>query len=170
MSPISPEQKEELMREIAANRARQEAITRVERFEAGEFAIELVAEPNEPAADDASFQAELREFGRTLSQANVDHSQLAIAFDSVESMGYPLPEFVVGLQALATPAALSALSGALGAWLQARYGRKVRLKIGDIEAEGRSLAEVEKLLALAAKFKDAHPDLGAHISKEDSGD
>jgi hypothetical protein len=33
---------------------------------------------------------------------------------------------------------LAAVGVAVAAWLQARYGRKARLKIGDIEAEARS--------------------------------
>jgi hypothetical protein len=41
----------------------------------------------------------------------------------------------------------------VGAWLQARYGRKVRLKIGDIEAEARDAAEIEELLRQAEKVR-----------------
>jgi hypothetical protein len=37
----------------------------------------------------------------------------------------------------------------VGAWLNARYGRKVRLEIGDIKAEASTVKEVEALLALA---------------------
>lgn len=50
------------------------------------------------------------------------------------------------------PGVIAALSAVLGAWLQARYGRKVRLRIGDIEAEGRNLEEVDALLKRAADF------------------
>jgi hypothetical protein len=42
MSPISAEQKAEILAELAANRARQAALTAKQRFEAGEFSIELV--------------------------------------------------------------------------------------------------------------------------------
>jgi len=41
----------------------------------------------------------------------------------------------------------------LGAWLTARYGRSVRLKIGDVEAQARTVEEVEKLLDSAKKFQ-----------------
>ena len=50
--------------------------------------------------------------------------------------------------ALATP-----LAAALGAWLKERYGRKVRLKVGDVEAEASTAEEVEKLLAKAQELK-----------------
>ena len=154
MSPISPEQKAELMRDIAANRARQEAMTRKQRFEAGEFAIELDPAPGEPAGADEAFQEALQQFAAALHEAGVRHSQLAIAFDSADAHGYPLPEFILAIKSLATPAVLSALAGATGAWVQAKLGRKVRLKIGEIEAEGRSVAEVEKLLAAAVRFQE----------------
>ena len=49
--------------------------------------------------------------------------------------------------------ALPALAGILGAWLHARYGRKVRLKIGDIEAEAQTAEEVEKLLDKAHEIQ-----------------
>jgi hypothetical protein len=41
------------------------------------------------------------------------------------------------------------LSTAVGVWLHARYGRKVRIKIGDVEVEGQSFDEVEKGLEKA---------------------
>ena len=49
--------------------------------------------------------------------------------------------------------ALPALAGILGVWLHARYGRKVPLKIGDIEAEAQTAEEVEKLLDTAHEIQ-----------------
>jgi hypothetical protein len=46
----------------------------------------------------------------------------------------------------------------MGAVLQARYGRKVRIKIGDVEAEGRNVEEIEALLKLAHDFQNAPPE------------
>jgi len=154
VSPISPEQKAELMRDIAANRARQEAMSRRQRFEAGEFTIELDPAPGESDGADEAFQEALHQFSRQLNDAGAGFKQRAIAFDSVDALGYPLPEFVLAIKSLATPAVLTALAGATGAWVQAKLGRKVRLKIGEIEAEGRSVAEVEKLLAAAVRFQE----------------
>ncbi len=45
------------------------------------------------------------------------------------------------------------LGTALGAWLHARYGRKVRLKIGEIEAEAQTPEEVEKLILQAVEIQ-----------------
>ena len=48
------------------------------------------------------------------------------------------------------------VTAAAGAWLHAKYGRKVRLKIGDIEAEAQSVEEVEKLIARAQEIQQAN--------------
>jgi hypothetical protein len=150
---LSPEQEAELMCEFAANRARQKAITRRQRLEAGEFAIELEPAPGEPDGADVTFQESLHQFMAALREGGVRYKQLAIAFDSVDAHGYPLPEFLLAIKSLATPAVLSALAGATGMWVQAKLGRKVRLKVGEVEAEGRSVDEVEELLAVALKFQ-----------------
>jgi hypothetical protein len=41
----------------------------------------------------------------------------------------------------------------LGAWLTARYGRKAQVKIGDVEAEAATVADVEALLRRAEEFR-----------------
>ena len=41
----------------------------------------------------------------------------------------------------------------VGAWLHAKYVRKVRLKVGDIEAEAQTVKQVRNLLALADEFQ-----------------
>ncbi|MFL9936924.1 hypothetical protein P0D88_50130 [Paraburkholderia sp. RL18-103-BIB-C] len=46
----------------------------------------------------------------------------------------------------------------MGAWITARYGRKVRLKIGDVEVEARSIEEVDQLLQRARAFKTAQTE------------
>lgn len=52
------------------------------------------------------------------------------------------------------------LTGILGAWLQSKTGRKVRLKVGDVEVEARTVSEAEKLLerAQALQTKQKSPE------------
>jgi hypothetical protein len=50
-------------------------------------------------------------------------------------------------------AVVPALCAALGAWLGSRNGRKVRIKIGDIEAEAQTREDVEALLARAQEIQ-----------------
>ena len=63
-------------------------------------------------------------------------------------------EFVLQLAATVAPL-VGVLGTALGAWLHARYGRKVRLRIGDIEAEGQNIDDVNALLRRAVEFQQA---------------
>ncbi|HEY3620011.1 MAG TPA: hypothetical protein VGK96_24650 [Candidatus Sulfotelmatobacter sp.] len=55
------------------------------------------------------------------------------------------------------PPVIAAVAAVAGAWVQARYGRKVRLKFGDVEAEGRTPAEIEELLKRIAEFRETKP-------------
>lgn len=158
MSALTPEQQERIAKDMAANRVKQDALTRKERFEAGEFSLDLVRAAADPSENDPEFQKELSRFGAALRDAGVPYSQSAIAFDSVEGLGYPLPEFILAMKVLGPPA-IAALATAAGAWVQARYGRKARLKIGDIEAEARTPEEIKGLLQLAKQFQaDNSPD------------
>ena len=113
---------------------------------------------------DPEFQAELSEFSKSLHSAGLKVSQRGMAFDSAEFLGYPLPEFTVSLAQTVGPALLGAVGVALGAWLKGRYGRKARVKIGDVEAEAQTIEEVGALLVKIQEFqilqenKQSHPD------------
>jgi hypothetical protein len=115
--------------------------------------IEIVLRraPDDPPENAPEFQEELREFSKSLHAAGVTYSQRAMAFDAIDAVGYPLPEFLVTLG----PPIIAAAAALCGGWVQARYGRKVRLKIGDVEAEGRTVEEIESLLKRAAEFRDS---------------
>jgi hypothetical protein len=68
--------------------------------------------------------------------------------DSVDAVGGFTGEFVALVKTLGPPGI-----AALGGWVAGRSGRKVRLKIGDVEAEAGTREEVEKLLAMARDHK-----------------
>ncbi len=158
MASSTPEQQERIAKDMAANRAKQDALTRKERIEAGEFSLDLMRTANDPPENDPEFQNELSRFGAALRDAGIPYSQTAVAFDAIDAHGYPLPEFIIAMKVLG-PAAIAALATAAGAWIQARYGRKARLKIGDIEAEARTPEEIKGLLQLAKQFQaDNSPD------------
>lgn len=112
--------------------------------------IDLQRAHDDASENDPQFQEELRGFSHSLRTAGVAFSQRAMAFDSVDALGFPLAEFVIKTL---SPAVVPAAAAVCGAWVQARYGRKVRLKIGDVEAEGRTTAEIETLLGQAANFR-----------------
>jgi hypothetical protein len=112
--------------------------------------IDLQRAPDDASVNEPGFQNELREFSKSLRTAGVTFSQRAMAFDSVDALGFPLAEFVIKTL---SPAVIPAAAAVCGAWVQARYGRKVRLKIGDVEAEGRTTKEIENLLRQAESFR-----------------
>ena len=51
--------------------------------------------------------------------------------------------------------AITPLASLLGGWLIARSGRKVRLKIGDVEAEARTLKRLKSFSNTPIKFNRA---------------
>lgn len=111
--------------------------------------INLLASADDPAVSDEEYQLELRDFSSALSEAGVTFSQRAMAFDAAHAMGYPLGEYFLSLAGIAAPA----IGVAVGAWIQGRAGRKVKLKVGDIEIEAASQEEVEALLNKALEVK-----------------
>jgi hypothetical protein len=146
--PLTPEQLEEIARIVAANRAMQEAMSAAERKREGGVELLLERASDDLRENDPAFQEELNAFAEALRATGLEHSQYGIAFDAVEGGGYPLAQFAI----VVVPPVVAA-AGVCGAWVQARYGRKVRLKIGDVEAEGRTVKEIESLLKQASDFQ-----------------
>jgi len=114
-----------------------------------EITVHLQRSPDDPRVNQPEFQQELSEFSQSLRAAGVTSSQRAMAFDSIDAVGFPLPEFVIVLG----PAIVTALGVACVAWIQGRNGRKIRLKVGDVEAEARTPEEIDGLLASAVNFR-----------------
>ena len=66
-----------------------------------------------------------------------------------------VPPHLVHLLTAAVPVLQSTLATVVGAWLHERYGRKVRIKVGDTETEAASMAEAEKGFELARQARQA---------------
>ena len=116
-----------------------------------EVEIRLKRAADDPEVRDEVFQQELRDFARGLRLAGLRYSQRAMAFDSAAMLGYPLAEFVV--KELGPPA-IAALATLVGTWIGGRNGRKVRLKVGDVEVEARTIEEVRSLLEQADAMRE----------------
>jgi hypothetical protein len=106
------------------------------------------------APDDAAFtgegQGEAEKFDAALRRRRLQVTAIAVG----SGPGILTGQFLVTLG----PPAIAAIAAVAGAWVQARYGRKVRLKVGDIEAEARTTEEIETLLRRAAEFRDGKRD------------
>jgi len=151
MSPLTSEQRGEIAEAFATNRRAQEALSAAQRKREGGVELLLERSSDDPQENAPVFQEELSGFTKALGATGASYSQHAIAFDAIDGGGYPLAQFAIVIG----PPAIAAAAAVCGAWVQARYGRKVRLKIGDVEAEGRTIKEIESLLVRAAEFQNA---------------
>lgn len=99
------------------------------------------------------------EFRTILKEQDIKYSERMFFRDSVDSGGITLlGEFTILAKVLG-PVAI----GAIGHWVVAKQGRKVRVKMGDIEAEAASVEEVKELLALV------HKQSAVEANGEDTG-
>ncbi|GAA0574608.1 hypothetical protein GCM10009416_11640 [Craurococcus roseus] len=117
--------------------------------------IELTLLPaaDDPAPDGADYQAALWAADRTLREHGVKASSSMFRQDDAETPAIHLGQMVVKLGPYVAPA----LAAVIGVWVQARFGRKARLKVGDVEAEARTPEEVAQLLELVPEIRDSKP-------------
>jgi hypothetical protein len=106
-----------------------------------------------PAADDPygltpAYQQELRGFEQAFRGEGLP---IAAKPALAKMAGGPFlsGEFVLKLADKIGPPLIAAIAG----WLHGRSGRKVRLKIGDVEVEAPTMKEVEKLVALVSEIQ-----------------
>ena len=102
-----------------------------------------------PAAEDGSresvaMQTEFWGLTHALQARGLKVSTHVFVMDSVGGGMTNLGELTIDLARDFAPA----VTAILGAWAQARFGRRVRLKVGDIEAEAKTIEEIQELLDL----------------------
>lgn len=61
----------------------------------------------------------------------------------------PLPYLGEFITKVLQPSAVTGLAGLIGAWMQVRRGRKVRVRVGNMEVDASTADEVESLLEKA---------------------
>jgi hypothetical protein len=111
--------------------------------------LTLAGAPGEPAFTSEG-QAEAEKFDADLRRQRLEVTALAVG----SGPGILTGQFLVTLG----PAVIAAIAAVAGAWVHARYGRKVRLKVGDIEAEARTTEEIEALLRHAVELRNGKRD------------
>jgi len=106
--------------------------------------IAALPAPDEPSKFTDEYQRGLRAFESVFNDQGIwIHAEQALA-------KFAAGPFLSGEFALKLAATVGPVIGtAAGAWLHARYGRKVRLKVGEVEAEAQTVEEVERLIARA---------------------
>lgn len=118
-------------------------------MDAPELKLTLIPAPDDPSLKAPEYQAGLRQFKQSLNSQGVE--VIAVEIHEFSAIGFSgaAGEYSIKLAAIVGPV----LGTAIGAWLHARYGRKVRLKIGEVEAEAQTVEEVEKLLDRAQEIQ-----------------
>lgn len=114
-----------------------------------ELSLRLIPAPDDLARFGADYQAELRQFKGQLKAASVDADTRFAVFDSPGTVGGMTGEFLIPAAQIIVPA----LSVAAVAWMNGRAGRKLRLKVGDIELEASTQEDIDLLLAKALELK-----------------
>lgn len=89
---------------------------------------------------------DLGDFRALLKEHDIKFSERVFFRDSADSGMTFLGEFMVIGKELGGHIIVGVC-----AWLAARQGRKVRIKMGDIEAEAGTIEEVKELLAMVQK-------------------
>ncbi|HYI38989.1 MAG TPA: hypothetical protein VE053_01585 [Allosphingosinicella sp.] len=110
--------------------------------------LTFVAGPGDPDYRDSAYQEELHGVQDKL-KALGNKVQARAHFQKSGTGGSWLTgDFLLQLSALGTP-----LGTLFGVWIAAKLGRKVRIKVGDIEVEAGTMKEVEHLLERARGIK-----------------
>ena len=113
------------------------------------ISLELIAAETDPPLRSSEYQAGLKHVTSTLQATNANVSFRVFMQEAIGA-----PSFLLGGFTIENVKSVALVLGPIvGAWLQGRYGRKVRLKIGDIEAEARNVAEIEELLKQVEKVR-----------------
>ena len=115
-----------------------------------ELQISMIPSPEDPPWRSDDYQSELRKLGVALRGDGLEIHE--VGSHSVRS-GDTSPisgEWSVKLGATLEPI----LKAPVGSWLQARRGRTARLRIGEIEADVRTVEELARVLKIAECYQD----------------
>lgn len=140
--------KDDLMAAIAAHRAREEE--RWRRENPGKIRFYLLNALDEPPIFSAEGQSAFKNVVSALRDSCIDADAPFMTMDSVESISGYTGEIVTLFQAVSP-----VLTGLLGAWLQSRAGRRLRLKFEGIEVEANNAQEITDMLQQVREFRDS---------------
>src|SRR5215469_4642795 len=114
-----------------------------------ELQISMIPSPEDPPWSSDDYQSELRNLGLTLKADGLEIRDVA---SQPARAGTPLPltgEWKVKFDDALAPI----LQTPVGSWLQARRGRTARLRIGEIEADVRTVEELVRVIKVAKCYQ-----------------
>ena len=115
-----------------------------------ELRFSMIPSPEDPPWRSADYQSELRELGVRLRADGLAIREVNFSAGCSDCPPAVSGEWRVPLNAGLAPI----LEAPLGSWLQARRGRTARLRIGEIEADVRSVQELVRVIRVAKCYQD----------------
>jgi hypothetical protein len=109
--------------------------------------LTLLPAPGDPRRVCYEIQAKLVEIQENLRKRGVGVTTVIAHPTGDTNMG----QFVITLG----PPAITAIAAVARAWVQTRFGRRMRFKFDDVEAEVRTVQEIDGLLKRLTAFRDS---------------
>jgi hypothetical protein len=126
-----------------------------------ELNVTMIPALEDPGDRSPGYQRELGEFAKSLTKAGVEYE----AAPGSLLLTAPSPFIYGGRFVIKMIEAHGAtVVAAVAAWLHGRSGRKVRLKVGEVEAQAQTVEEVEKLLKQAQEIQQRNQPKAIHES------
>ncbi|CAD2254755.1 hypothetical protein X12_001182 [Xanthomonas arboricola] len=110
----------------------------------------LVPDPAEPHWTDAEIQEIFQMTHRQLKDAGCQVSAVVFLTRDAVSTSKLVGEFAVPLAQVFGPV----IASVVVTWLTGRAGRKLKLKVGDVELEANNTAKVDHLIEKALEMKE----------------
>jgi hypothetical protein len=114
--------------------------------------LTLVPDLHDPPVPSEASQQELEKFRDSLQAGGIPSSYGVQLRESAEGAAILQGDFTIRLLTALGPV----LGTAAGAWLHARCGRTVRLKVGEFEGEAQTVQELQHLVQLADEYERQH--------------
>jgi hypothetical protein len=115
-----------------------------------ELRITMIASPEDPPWRSTDYQSELRDLGMTLKADGLEIYEVSANFARSGCSPAISGEWKIKLGAPPDPD----LGNPVGSWLRARRGRTVRLTIGEIEADVRTVEELVSVIRTARMYQE----------------
>lgn len=112
-----------------------------------EIKFDLERSPEDGPQFSQEHQASIGEVFTAFKNEGIKIQPRIFTMDAVDAVGGATGEFMAFAKVLGPP-----IVAALGGWLAGRNGRKVKIKVGEIEAEANSVKELDKVLERIGKI------------------
>jgi hypothetical protein len=117
----------------------------------------LKRSPEDEPQFSREYQAEMGKVFTAFHNEGIKIQTTAFAMDAVDAVGGATGEFLAFAKILG-PATIAAVGG----WLAGRNGRKVKIKVGEIEAEANSVKQLDEVLERVEKINRDHEPKRIH--------